>query len=805
MIDYHIKSNMKRIRIVLVILIFLLTYLLGLVNYSEATFINPQLRKVKFILSTDQLVSDQFYLNNKVDKSRLMVAKNVDENYSNLFYFNQITNQMSKDLYKGLLHNVNATGQINISTNYTLQVEATDDETLQAVYNEQVKPYIYDAFCAFILDNPQYYWIQDSGIDGEVIAEIDEQNKIMKLEKAILFISEIQESSQKEQFNAKLSEVVSSITGDNIYDMAKAAHDYICTNVQGQTSSDESISRTAYGALMNNKANSEGQSNLFVLLCREKGINAVAIKGKVSNQNAQWAAVYQEDMQKWYAVDISLDNGTEDTSDYFMVGNNTEINGQKFSNTHVANVIAYGNQATVFKAPALTNVAYGEFDVTVEYSNTEPTKDNVIVTITANRNITEPEGWTLSADKKSIQKTYTENTTETVTITSENSETIEQEIVINNIDKQAPNVTVTYNPPAETPAQSVTVTLTADEEVQPIEGWELSEDRKVLTKVYNQNTTENVIVNDIASNSTEVSISINNINEGTFQCTVQYSETNPTNKDVTAFITADRELVVPEGWSIITDPKTVAKTYTENTQETVTVSDTEGNSTTVNINIQNIDKVAPILEVSYSTTELTNQSVVATIKSNEQLQQPEGWEITSDKLTISKTYTLNANETVKVSDLAGNVIEQNIVINNIDKEPPTLDINYQTSGNQVTVTITSNEQLQPVEGWNLSADALILTKTYTEEMVDVIDVKDLAGNITEATIDIPDLSGNNVDINQVSPDGKNPNSDQTISPNKLPQAGVISIITFVAILVVLSIVFYIKFRKYDYTRDMKKK
>ena len=90
-------------------------------------------------------------------------------------------------------------------------------------------------------------------------------------------------------------------------------------------------------------------------------------------------------------------------------------------------------------------------------------------------------------------------------------------------------------------------------------------------------------------------------------------------------------------------------------------------------------------------------------------------------------------------------------------------------------------------------------------MVDVIDVKDLAGNITEATIDIPDLSGNNVDINQVSPDGKNPSSDQTISPTKLPQAGVISIITFVAVLVVLSIVFYIKFRKYDYTRDMKKK
>lgn len=805
---------MKKIEALLIVVVFLIVNLFGIANYSNADFNTGTVRKVRFNLSIEKLVNDIYYLNNKVEKSKLMVAREVNQDYSNRFYSNQISNQMAKDIYNGLLQNVDKTGQIDIATNVSIQLTSTEDDALTAVYNEQVKPNIYDAFCAFILDNPEYYWIQYSGIDGDVIAEVDDASKELRIEQVQLQVSEIAESSNKDQFNSKVAEVANSISGNNTYDIAKAIHDYICTNVQGQDVGETDIGRTAYGALMNNKANSEGQSDLFVLLCREKGINAVVIRGKVSNQDEQWAAVYHEDEQRWYAVDVSLDNGTEDNYNYFMVGNNTEINGQRFSSTHIANVIGYEDQATTFKAPALTNAAYGEFTVDVQYSNTEPTNANVIVTITSNKVIQAPEGWTLSGDKKSIQKTYSENTRETVTITSENSETIEQEIVIQNIDKQAPNVNVSYNP-ENTTAQSVTVTITSDEELQPLDGWQLSSDRKSLIKVYNQNTSETVIVKDLASNSTEVNIDVKNIggngdDGSTFQCEVRYSETNPTNQNVMAIISSDRELVAPEGWTLLPDPTQISKTYTENTQEVVTVSDTQGNSTTVNINVQNIDKQVPTLQVSYSNTELTNQSVVVTITSNEQLQQPEGWIIASDKLSISKTYTLNANETVRVQDLAGNSVDQVVTIANIDKEPAQIKLDYQNNNNQVVVTMTSNEPLQQLEGWTISADALTLTKTYTETTVDVLDVKDLAGNITEVTVDVS-LDGNNNNNNNggtniITPNGNNQGVDQTVSHTMLPQAGVVSILTAISILIVLSIIFYIKYRKYnEYTTDSKRK
>lgn len=805
------KGKMRKAKTILIIIIFLFANLFGLMNYSNATFNNGSVRRVSFKISIDKLVNDQFYVNNNIQKSRLMVPRTeeINSDYSNNFYFNQISNQMAKDIYNGLLQNVNTTGQINISTNVTIQLTSTEDDKLTEVYNGQVKPNIYDALCAFILDNPEYYWIQYAGIDGDVIADVNDETLEMKITQVQLQVSEVSEINNKDQFNTKLNEVANSVSGDNIYDVAKGIHDYICTNVQSQDVGETDIGRTAYGALMNNIANSEGQSNLFVLLCRAKGINAVVIRGKALNKDEQWAAVYQSDEQRWFGVDVYLDNGSTDTYNYFMVGNNTEIDGQKFSITHIANVIGYEDQATTFKAPALTNTAYGEFGVSVQYSNTEPTNNNVIVTITANREIRAPEGWTLSGDKKSIQKTYTQNTTETVVITSENDETIEQEIIVQNIDKTAPNVTVNYSQP-DPSTGSVTVTLTSDEELQQLEGWTLSTDRKTLTKTYTENTTETVVVYDLASNTTEVNIEVNTIGEGTFKCQISYSETNPTKDNVVAIISSDRELKAPEGWTLTTDPKQVMKTYTDNAQETVTVEDTEGNTTTVNVNIQNIDRTAPTLQVSYSTTELTNQSVVVTITSNEQLQQPEGWIITSDKLTISKTYTLNTNETVSVSDLAGNTVNQNIAVTNIDKEPPQVHLDYQNNNNQVIVTITSNEQLQQLEGWILAQDGLSLTKIYTENTVDVVDVMDLAGNIREVTVEVNTLPDNNVNNNNnqttITPNGNNQNSDQTVSPTMLPQTGVISIITIVSILIVLSIVLYIKYRKYDeYTRDTKRR
>ena len=152
------------------------------------------------------------------------------------------------------------------------------------------------------------------------------------------------------------------------------------------------------------------------------------------------------------------------------------------------------------------------------------------------------------------------------------------------------------------------------------------------------------------------------------------------------------------------------------------------------------------LEITYSTTEMTNNNVIVTIKSNEKLLNISGWTISDDQKELCKEYSQNVNEKVTVKDLAGNETEKNIIITNIDKNAPTLNVSYSTSeitNENVIVTITSNEEIEEVEGWNLSSDKKILTKEYSNNRIESVMVKDLFGNEVIANISITNIIGNN--------------------------------------------------------------
>ena len=77
-------------------------------------------------------------------------------------------------------------------------------------------------------------------------------------------------------------------------------------------------------------------------------------------------------------------------------------------------------------------------------------------------------------------------------------------------DNTAPNVNVEYSTKNPT-KENVTVTITSNEEVQAIQGWRLSSDKKTLTREYTKNTTETITIKDLAGNETKVDIEINNI------------------------------------------------------------------------------------------------------------------------------------------------------------------------------------------------------------------------------------------------------------------------------------------------------
>ena len=86
---------------------------------------------------------------------------------------------------------------------------------------------------------------------------------------------------------------------------------------------------------------------------------------------------------------------------------------------------------------------------------------------------------------------------------------------ITNIDKKVPEIEITYSE-KELTNKNVIVTITANEEIQEVTGWNLSSDKKVLTKEYSANTSveENLKIKDIAGNEATVKIdAITNIDK----------------------------------------------------------------------------------------------------------------------------------------------------------------------------------------------------------------------------------------------------------------------------------------------------
>lgn len=77
-----------------------------------------------------------------------------------------------------------------------------------------------------------------------------------------------------------------------------------------------------------------------------------------------------------------------------------------------------------------------------------------------------------------------------------------------------------------------------------------------------------------------------------------------------------------------------------------------------------IDDTSPVATVSIM--ESSNKSAIVKINSNEELQQVNGWALSSDQLTLAKTYIENITENIIVKDLVGNITTVKVQITNID-------------------------------------------------------------------------------------------------------------------------------------------
>ncbi len=379
------------------------------------------------------------------------------------------------------------------------------------------------------------------------------------------------------------------------------------------------------------------------------------------------------------------------------------------------------------------------------------------------------------------------------------------------IDKTPPIVQVSYSTKEPTNGV-VTATIKVNEKVQQIEGWTIDSTKTILTKIYTKNEKETVTITDLSGNTNTIEVRVENIDKTEIEANVKYSTTLLTNKDVTVTIILNKKVLEVKGWSLSEDGTQIYKTFTVNGEEEIKLKDLAGNTKMVKINVANIDKIAPMAEVSYDITFATNKDVIATITANEEIQKIEGWNLQKDGKTLTKTYKLNNEETVTVTDLAGNTLDINIKITNIDKDAPKVQLNYSTTEStteDVVVTIISNKEMKEINGWKLSSDKKSMTKIYSENTTETIIIMDLLGNSTDAEIlisNINKVTDKESNSNNVSKTSKYTLNAQSTYLNAakgiLPQTGKSKNIILIIIIMFISlaVVFYIKIKKY---RDIK--
>ena len=384
----------------------------------------------------------------------------------------------------------------------------------------------------------------------------------------------------------------------------------------------------------------------------------------------------------------------------------------------------------------------GTFDV----SNIRDTNQPVTVILTTNIEIVTPDGWDKLGTLK-YSKIYYQNANESIKLVDikDPSNVSMITISIGNIDTIPPEVRSIEYSETEMTNQDVVVTVKFDEDeyIDFQAPWiALDPYGTVQQRTFERNVDYIETFRDLAGNETTAHIKIDNIDKDPPELEIVKTPTNPTMGNVTVTINSNEIMQDVDGWTMASDKMSMTKTYTENTSETIAVKDVLGNTVNPLIEITNIDRVAPVCTVEYSTTELTNKDVIATITADEYIVSVAGWELQTDGKTLTKTFKESSTENVKITDLAGNSSMCLVSVTNVDQKPVETDVAYSNklvTNQEVTAQITTNKPVKITNNslnWNISADRKVLTKKYNENSLETLKLEDDYGNTTDVKVEL---------------------------------------------------------------------
>ena len=412
--------------------------------------------------------------------------------------------------------------------------------------------------------------------------------------------------------------------------------------------------------------------------------------------------------------------------------------------------------------------------VKLSANSTSWTKDNVILTVLA---VDDDGGLGLAEQAYSwdnantwgqeTTKTVTTNGTYCVYVRDKAGNTTYESIKIENIDKQAPSVSLSQNVSLYTNG-NVIITATASDNQSGLADSAYSWDNQqtwtnAKRKEVTVNGTYTVYVKDKVGNISNKSIEVTYIDKVNPTVELTPSTTDWTKDNITLTATATDN----DGGSGIsptnsayswdnqqTWTNTKTKEVTANGTYTIYVRDRAGNIASKSVTVSNIDKTAPTINVTASTTNLTKDNVTLTITATDSqsnlADQAYSWD-NQQTWTVARTkeVTANGTYTVYVRDKAGNVANKSITVSNIDRTAPTINvtsntINWTKDNVTLTITATDNEGGSGLDekpySWDGTNWGTSTTKEVTANGTYTAYVKDKAGNVANKSITV-----NNID------------------------------------------------------------
>ena len=288
------------------------------------------------------------------------------------------------------------------------------------------------------------------------------------------------------------------------------------------------------------------------------------------------------------------------------------------------------------------------------------------------------------------------------------------------IDKEAPVVDLEYDI-KEATNKDVTVTVKG-----------LKDDEKVVNNegntsyTFKDNGTFEFIIQDKAGNETKAIAEVNWIDKIAPTAEVEYSTEVVTNGSVVVSLKNFSE----EGVEVVNNDGKLEYTFDNNGVFEFIIKDRAGNETKIPVAVNWIDKDCPVVDVSYSTKEYTNKSVVVSLEGLE-----EGDVVVNNEGKTSYTFENNGTFEFIVRDMAGNETKVPVAVNWIDKIAPTADIEYDidswTSGKVIAKLVNISEEVTV-----LNTENGAIEHTFNDNGEFIFEIQDRAGNVTKVIANV---------------------------------------------------------------------